>query len=261
MFMPKFIKEEKKLKQDFEQAHPHTSFSIPYDHRSVHYVAIGSQKKPKLIFVHGSPGGWSNFIRQLNSDVLQRRAYLISADRLGYGNSDKGKPERSLAQQANALLRLLDVDDPQQPAIIIGHSLGGPIVAQMAMSQDPRIKSVIILSGAVDASFEKTKWYQYVAEFPLVRWLVPTDLVTCNREILALKAELIRIEPDWKKIKARVIVLHGQKDTLVDPRNADFIQSHVPTAEVTRLPDAGHIVTAYNEDEVMKLILKELDRL
>ena len=261
MFMPKFVKEEQKLKAEFIKTHPAAFSKLAYDHRSIHFAQLGTRQKPKIIFVHGSPGEWSHFVRQLNDENLQKKAFLISADRLGYGGSDQGKPERSLDQQAQSLLKLLELDDPQQSVILVGHSLGGPIVARMAMLQDPRIKSIILLGASVDPNLEETKWYQYVAELGIFRWLVPTDLVTCNREILALKNELIRIELDWKKIKARVIVLQGLKDTLVDPRNADYIQTHAPKAEITRLPDAGHIVTAFNQDEVMKLILKELDRL
>ena len=261
MFMPKFVKEEQKLKAEFVKAHPTNFATVQYDHRSIHYAQIGTKLKPKIVFVHGSPGEWSHFVRQLNDENLQKRALLISVDRLGYGCSDSGKPEKSLDQQANALLKILDLDDPKQSVILVGHSLGGPVVARMAMSQDPRIKSIILLGASVDPNLEETKWYQYVAELGFFRWLVPTDLVTCNREILALKNELIRITPDWKKITARVIALQGQKDTLVDPRNADFIQAHAPNSIIYRLPEAGHIVTAFNPDKVMELILKELDRL
>ena len=260
LFAPDFVQEEIKKSEKFKIDHADTFHVIKGDSRDLGYTQLGKAKAPKIIFVHGSPGNWGAFIEQLNRPVLPTQANIISVDRLGYGDSARGGVEKSLELQARAVMKVLDSDDPNQPVILVGHSYGGPVVVKMATFKDPRIKSVLVLAGAVDPSLEKTSWYQYPADWWIFRWMLPTDLITCNREIMALKPELEVMSKQWDQITARMTVVQGLKDELVDPKNADFIEEKAKALhpKIIRLELENHFLQAYQNDLIERILLDEL---
>jgi len=59
---------------------------------------------------------------------FNQKVKLISIDRLGYGSSDLGNAELSLAINADAVKTIITQYQPSQ-VYVIGHSCGGHIVA------------------------------------------------------------------------------------------------------------------------------------
>ncbi len=263
LLKPDFVAEEERLSAEYRKNHPTDQGNVPFGNRSVHYVTAGTPKRPKILFVHGSPGGWEAFVRQIRDESLYPKAFLIAGDRLGYGGSDPGHTERSLDLQAQAMMTLLDIDDPHQPVILVGHSYGGPVVARMAMTADPRIRSVVILAGSVDPDLEPYSWYQTPADWWAFRWMLPTMLVTCNQEITALKGELIRVMPQWDHITASFTVIQGLKDDLVAPGNADFIERKLTRLkpEIIRVPDLNHFIPSKRPDLIHAALEKSLAKI
>jgi pimeloyl-ACP methyl ester carboxylesterase len=263
MLLPDFAKEEFEQQLLLEKKYPEAFKLINFEDFKIGAYVAGQHRKPKIIFVHGSPGNWSAYERQAQDSTFLSRSLIIAVDRLGYGASHQGHVERSLDKQAAAILKWMDYDDPTQPVILVGHSYGGPVVARMAMFQDPRIKSVIILAGAVDPELEFTHWYQYPADWPPMSWLLPDDIVVANREIRALKSELEKIMPDWPKIAARVTVIHGSKDDLVAPANSVFLREHLKhvNPKIFDVPDLDHIIPAHGQDLLRQVIETELSKL
>lgn len=263
LFAPDFVQEEIKSSAEFKVKHGDSFHTLYGEKRDVAYVQVGKAGAPKIIFVHGSPGNWGAFIHQLDRPLLPQKALIISADRLGYGGSARGGVSKSLDEQSKALLKLLDLDDPKQPVILVGHSYGGPVVTKMAASGDPRIKSILILAGSVDPSLEETKWYQYPADWWILRWSLPEDLVTCNQEIMALKPELVTLGEEWKNIKARVNVIQGKLDDLVPPGNAEYIRekSKDLNPQIIYLENRDHFLQAYENDLIEKVLAEELAKI
>jgi len=110
--------------------------------RPLHFVEVYKDKdrgpKPLVIFVHGTPGGWHNQASFLYDEFLRDHFHMISMDRLGHGRSI-GKVEPSLQAQAASFKALLDRDTSGNGAIMVGHSLGGPIVARTAMDYPEQV--------------------------------------------------------------------------------------------------------------------------
>jgi 3-oxoadipate enol-lactonase len=44
------------------------------------------------------------------------------------------------------------------------------------------------------------------------------------------------------RIRARTLVLHGDADTVVDPRNAKLLAARIPGAQLVIRPGLGHLV-------------------
>ncbi len=130
------------------------------------------------------------------------------------------------------------------------------------MNGDNRISDGIILAGAIDPDQEKTKWYQYPADWAPLTWLLPNSLVVANREIRALKSELTSMLPYWKEVTQRVSVIQGGKDDLVSPENADFaarMLTHAASVNIIRIPEMNHFIPWSQYAVVKAEILKHLE--
>ncbi len=214
------------------------------NHGQVHSVATGPADRPMIVFVHGSPGGWHNFLNYLVDDELVSRARLVALDRPGFGASDRGKAQPSQAIQAAAVAAILRENQNAQKPILVGHSLGGPVIARVAMDYPDLVGRNVMIAPSIDPTLEKTKWIQIPAQWRLINWMIPIDLLTTNREILPLKGELEQMLPMWPQITAPTTVFHGTKDELVPYGNALFAEEKIVSApvEIIRLEDQNHFI-------------------
>lgn len=230
------------------------------DGRPMYAVHAGDVGAPPVLFVHGSPGGWDAYERYLVDPELRARAHLISVDRPGFGRSGRGEAEPSLEVQAACALSALSLNRSGEPAVLVGHSLGGPVVARAAMDAPEAVRGLLLLAASIDPALEELRWYNRLADLRAVRWLLPAGARTSNDEIVPLRAELDAMMPGWSELGAPVVVIHGDKDRLVPVENADFAGRMVPHAEVRRMPGEDHFIPWTQEAEVKSALLDLLKR-
>ena len=192
--------------------------------RTIHYVKVGDDSLPLVLFVHGSPGSLSSFKSFLADTSLLDRALLIAVDRPGFGSSDFGRAEKSLARQAALLKPILEKYKNNRPITLVGHSLGGPVIARMAMDYPELVDGLVMVAPSIDPDLEPNEWFRAPLATPFLKWLLPRSIRASNDEIYALKPELQKMLPLWSHISAKTIVIQGGKDTLVPPGNAYFAQ-------------------------------------
>ncbi len=240
------------LKPDFH--------SIKIDTRTIHYAEIGQDSLPLVVFVHGSPGSWTAFIDFFKDSALYNRAHLVSVDRLGFGKSGLGKVEVSMHKQAQAIAAVIRAEAPKSGAILVGHSLGGPVIARIAMDYPALARNLIIVAGSIDPDLEKKEWFRpVVGSFP-IRYLLPIDLDVSNREIRPLKGELIQMLPLWTNICIPVTVIQGEADDLVPPGNADFAKRMLINAQlkVQMIPEMNHFIPWRRPGLIREAVLGEI---
>ncbi len=238
--------------------------AIKIDKRTQHFVATGKADSPTVVFVHGSPGSLSAFIDFLSDSLLLSRAHLVSIDRPGFGYSNFGQAEPSLKRQAALLQPLLELRKQHRPIILVGHSLGGPVIARMAMDYPDLVDGLIMVAGSIDPELEPNeRWFRVPLATPFFSWLMPLSFKASNDEILEAKKELELMLPLWKNIKCPVIVLQGAKDKLVPPGNADFAKRMLINAPVTVLlrEDVNHFIPWTHPEMIQQAILQLLDQI
>jgi len=201
--------------------------------REVHYVKAGNETKPLVVFIHGSPGSLSAFISYLTDSTLLQNTLLISTDRPGYGYSNFGNAEPSLKKQAAILKPLLEQYKNNRPIILVGHSLGGPVVARMAMDYPDLVNGLIIVAGSIDPELEPNEtWFRAPLATPFLSWILPRAWRVTNEEIYQLKPQLEEMEPLWSRVTCPVIVIQGTTDSLVPAGNAAFAKKVLTNAPV-----------------------------
>ena len=113
--------------------------------REINYAEIGNDSLPVAFFVHGSPGSWSAFSGFMKDTALLKKVKMVSVDRVGFGFSDFGNGEKSLEKQAAYLKPILEkYKHKDKKIILIGHSLGGPMLARMAIDYPELIDNLIL---------------------------------------------------------------------------------------------------------------------
>jgi pimeloyl-ACP methyl ester carboxylesterase len=226
--------------------------------RTMHYAAIGADTLPTVLLVHGSPGAWDGFIDYLGDSVLHGQVRLLAVDRPGYGKSGFGRAERDLRQQAALLQPILAAHRNGKRLVLVGHSYGGPLIARLAMDYPDLVDGLVFLAPSIDPAQEKTKWFQYPAEWWAINWLFPRALLVCNREIRHLQGDLTAALPGWQQIRQPVIFIQGEKDSLVPIENADFALRMLTNTQVEmiRLPGVDHFIPWSHPQVVKAAILK-----
>jgi pimeloyl-ACP methyl ester carboxylesterase len=232
--------------------------------KEIHYVTSGDKSKPVVLFVHGSPGSLSAFIRYLADSTLLPNAFLITTDRPGFGYSNFGVGEPSLEKQAKILQPLLVKYKKDRPLILVGHSLGGPLIAKMSMEYPNLIDGLIIVAGSIDPNLEPNEtWFRAPLATPFLSWILPGSFRASNDEIYQLKPQLQEMIPYWKNITCPVIVIQGTADELVPYANADFAKKmlvNAPTEFVIK-DGMNHFVPWSDPELIRGSILKMIETL
>lgn len=253
--------EVQKEAEIFKTNNPSVSSAIKYSERTIHYVKYGNPKAQAVMFVHGSPGSWHGWIRFINDPELNKNFFLIAVDRPGFGNSDFGLSEPSINKQAEALYAVIEHEKLIQP-ILVGHSLGGPVISRMAMNHPEQIAGLVFVAASVSPELEETKWFQYPADWFGIKQVIPNELRVCNEEILALKTSLTEMLPLWPKIKSQTIIIHGEKDDLVPVANKDFLLARIDKAlikDVVVDKELNHFIP-WKKPHLIKQAIQKLKR-
>ena len=229
----------------------------------MNHAEIGSDSLPVAFFVHGSPGSWGGFIDFMKDTVLLKKVKMVAVDRIGFGDSDLGNGEKSLTIQAELLKPIVaKYKKLGKKIILIGHSLGGPMIARMAMDYPELIDNLIIVAGSISPDLEPNeKWFRIPMDFMPIKFLVPASFRASNREILYLKPELEKMLPLWKNVRQPVIVIQGGKDMFVSPKNADFAEKmlvNVKNLRIVRVDTMNHFVPWSHPQLIKKAILESL---
>jgi pimeloyl-ACP methyl ester carboxylesterase len=221
--------------------------------RDIHYTLVSSDTiKPLAIFIHGSPGSSSSFIHFAQDTSLLGMYNVLILDRPGFGYSDFGNAEPSIEEQSSILIGVVK-QFPSVKKILIGHSLGGPIIVRMAMDEPSIASSLLIVAGSVSPELEpQEKWRKPMASKGL-RWLLPKSFRVSNDEIIPAKQELIKMVPLWRNIICDVQIIQGGKDPLVPAGNEDYAEKMLVNAKsvrVYRLPEQNHFIP-FNEPQLL----------
>ena len=232
--------------------------SLQVGDRKISYVVTDQKKDTLVAFVHGSPGSWNAFIDFFKNDTLLNGADIVAIDRPGFGNSGHGTPEHSIKKQATQMHAVLQKFN-HSTKILVGHSLGGPVIARMGMDFPKAYSRLVLVAPSIDPELEAYAWYMGVMKNTLGKGLTPTDMWVSNEEIFTLKGELKEMLPLWKNIVTQTIIIQGTTDSLVPKENADFIDRMLPDSllAIRLLEGVDHFIPWSHPQEIVRGILIE----
>ncbi|WP_373512493.1 alpha/beta fold hydrolase, partial [Persicitalea sp.] len=184
--------------------------------RKVRFVEFGRDSLPVTILVHGAPSSLSFFNSLYADTALTNHTMLVGVDRPGYGYSGFGKSVISVKEQARILQPLISHYARQGRKVnLAASSYGGAVIAKLAMDNPNKVGGILFISSSLAPGEEHTYPISYVIDSPWFGWFFPTILRVANDEKLHHRQALEDIEDGWGRIKARIIMLHGNADQLI----------------------------------------------
>lgn len=190
---------------------------------TVSFVQSKAAGAVTVIWVHGTPGdaeAWSDYVQEPPPSTVS-----IALDRPGFGQSGPSSAVVSLERQAAAVAALFPPEP--QPVVLVGHSLGGAVVAYAAARYPTRVRALVLLASSLDPAQEAIHPMQYVGRAWPVSSLLPRALRNANEELMGFKQQLLMLEPMLPSITAPTIIVHGTQDDLVPFANVAYMQSRL----------------------------------
>jgi pimeloyl-ACP methyl ester carboxylesterase len=224
----------------------------------VSYLRNGDGNGARLILVHGTPGSataWADYLLDPPAGME-----VLALDRPGFGHSGPEGAMPGLQEQAAAVLALLPSDGRQ--VVLLGHSLGGPVVARVAADHPSRVAAIVLLAASMDPALEDIHPMQHLGDWAPLRSLLPRVLRNANTELMALKPELEALALVLPRITARVVIVHGTRDDLVPVANVPFMQARLTGSACLKtvlLEGRNHFLPWNSEAEVRAAIRLALE--
>lgn len=217
---------------------------LEFEHGGATLIAEAfGEGPPTFLLLHGIGMGRSVYL-----DVAQRlRGRMIALDLPGFGEAPE--PTRTLTMERHADLvaaYLRHVDAP--PVVVIGHSMGSQIAAELA-ARHPSLVAGVVLAGptvnkaarniAAQASYLLT---DLVGERPLVIWRGAREYLRGGPHLIRKIKATVAHQPEkaFARIDCPVLVLRGESDPLAPMTWCQEIIDEIPGAELRVIPDHGH---------------------
>ena len=256
----------------------------------LHYTRTGSGPAVLLIQGVGVIGhGW-----QPQVDGLADRFTLITFDNRGIGQSGRGRPPLSIEEMADDALAIMDAE-----AIdcfhLGGHSMGGVIAQQLALSAPQRIASLALmctfprgrdatrLTWAVLAAGVRTRvGTRRMRRRAFVDLVMPpatrgsADIDHLADDLAVLFGRDLADQPSivMRQLRAMgrfdafsrlsslgstpTLVLSARHDVIARPDLGRQLAEAIPGARLVEVPDAGHGVTIQRADFVNNLLAEHM---
>ncbi|HVH08697.1 MAG TPA: alpha/beta hydrolase, partial [Gemmatimonadales bacterium] len=243
-----------------------------------------------MVCFHGL--GASLYAWRKNLAPLAAAGYrVIAFDNRGFGFSEKpetGYDNESYVRLAVALLDSLHVSD----AVLVGHSMGGAIAAQVAVEHPERVRGLVLISSAGLASDPPV---MRLGRWPVIGPLVlslqgralterllkstyadPSKVSAADVDQYyaplpesnygrAFGRVLTEFRFDWlasgnrlEHVAAPTLVLWGEEDRWIPIELGRRLAEAMPHAAFLSVPGAGHSVQEEAPDEVNRLLIRFL---
>lgn len=233
---------------------------VKTDSTQVLFSTFGNPAGQPLVFIHGAPGRWDGFWKQLDDSTLHRDYFLIGLDRPGYGESyfkRRGKA-LSIKRQAEMLHEGLKAFGLTSKPVLVTRSYGAPVGAYMAAAHPDSYERLILMSPAIDPEAEKFFWFSNWGRLPPVKLFLPKRLNTATKEKFAHEKDLASIEWIWDEITIPTDVLYGERDWVITIDNLHYAKERLgDRANYYVLPDAGHRISRSHAGLLKELMTAE----
>ncbi|BCW87958.1 Tropinesterase [Alphaproteobacteria bacterium SO-S41] len=245
-------------------------------HVPVRYITGGSG--PALLFLHGAGG----VLREDPLLAALAERHTVYAPLLpGYGDSEEAP---TLREMLDITLHYWDVvaalglKDP----IIVGHSMGGMIAAEMAAIQPNDVTRLALIAPAgmwlddhpiadifATMPFEMPALLFHDAAAGAARMTAGLDMsdpkflqnyLVTNARQLGMAGRILFPIPDrglsqrLYRVTAKTVVVWGDSDRLIPPVYARAFQKALPGAALVSIPEAGHMVIHEKTADVVAAI-------
>jgi 3-oxoadipate enol-lactonase len=229
------------------------------------------RRAPWLVLIQGlgfDRSGWAPVI-----SALRRRFRLVLIDNRGSGRSTTADRKFTVADMAMDVTAVLDRSQIAH-AHVLGASLGGMVAQELAIRFPQRVDRLVLACttpgwpygypmprASVRRMTEAASLPVEVAQRSLVENALAPDTLETHPELVE---RIVRNQKaksgdpaSWKAlanagatysggtrqslIQAPTLIMYGDADEVVDPRNSKLLASRIPSSQVVVFPGLGHL--------------------
>ncbi len=256
----------------------------------LHYTVRGSG--PPVLFIQGvgvQGDGWLPQIGELSSDFT-----CMSFDNRGMGRSQPVEAVITVERMANDAAAILDAERVRS-AHVVGHSLGGLVALQMALSHRERVKSLALLctfsGGKAAAPMTRRLFWlglgtrvgtRGMRRRAFLKLVMPPGPIAdadrmaerlsqlfghdiadqppiASRQLAALRSA--DVSPRLSELAGLpTLVLTGAHDPIGPPSAGSALAAAIPGARYVEVADASHTLPITHADLTNRLLRDHLEK-
>lgn len=259
-----------------------------HNNAAIYYETAGSGQP--IVFIHAGVADsrqWNNEFERLSG-----RFHVIRYDQRGFGKSEPVDGEFSFLDDLEGLLGHLELD---QPAILVGCSMGGGTALDYALHMPDKVSALVLVDSAPSTlrldvpgpekfklvvEAEKAGNLELVGELETQIWFDgdrDTRHVDQQMRKLAYDMNLIALRHDTKglgsqranleepainrlgEIKIPVLAILGANDIPYMHVALDFLKDHISGIQTVTIQDAAHLPNLDQPEAFEKLLLEFIE--
>jgi pimeloyl-ACP methyl ester carboxylesterase len=267
-----------------------TEFTARYlqvDGTRIRYIDVG--RGAPVVFLHGLGASMYAWRRNLAA-VAAAGFRVIAFDNRGFGLSDKPPAPYDNAAYARLAIALMD-SLRLTDAVLVGHSMGGAIAAQVAIEHPARVRGLVLVGSAGLGArepllFREARWPVLgpaalalrgrgftarllrstyfdpgkVTEADVDQYYAPVAQPEYGRALRGVLQHFrfTALEGRLDRIAAPTLVLWGEEDRWVPMGLGRALAAGITRSAFVSVPHAGHSVQEEAPDEVNHLLTRFL---
>jgi pimeloyl-ACP methyl ester carboxylesterase len=238
----------------------------------------GTERDPSLLFIHGAGG--SGEIWEGQGPFFKGRHSIFRLDLPGHGGSDSRGEDRIHAYAEWARMSSEKLFE-QRPFVLVGHSMGGAIVLELALKPPAGLKGIVVVGSGAKLAVTRAI-FQMLSEDPEAFFQSIDQFAFSSAAPKALRERFTRVTRkcppsvifnDFKacdhfdirnrlhEIKLPTLVLCGDEDQLTPAKYSRYLHENIVASLLVLIPQAGHMVMAEQPDLFNRAIASFLENL
>jgi 3-oxoadipate enol-lactonase len=240
---------------------------------------------PPILLIMGLSFTHEMWFRVLPSLASRYRAIVF--DNRGMGRSDVPRGPYSIRQMASDARAILGAAGVEA-ADVVGASMGGMVAQELALRFPQCVRRVVLACTSHGGFF--SGWPDFTRFPRRAKWSRPDEIERALIPLLYSGAtSRDRIEEDlqirsrckwcyqgffgqltgilaWSsyrrlpRIEIPTLVIHGEDDRLVPPRNGKVVANRIPGAQFHQVPNAGHMLLTDQPEICAEIVLNFLNQ-
>jgi alpha-beta hydrolase superfamily lysophospholipase len=274
--------------------HLETSFQAP-DGVSLYLQAwMPEETKAALFLIHGL-GEHSSRYKHVASRLVASGIAVFTFDGRGHGKSDLSGPSAYIdnyleyLEDIHALYQKVKTFVPGKPVFLLGHSMGGGLLAAYSLAFKPEAKGIILSAPALQPADDVPEFLQKLAPL-LSKWTPKLKVLMLNSKHISRDPEVVKaynedplvhhggfpartgyellkvmnyVTENASQFSYPVLLFHGTVDKLTNPKGSAAFHDAISSSDKTLVQLPGFFHEILNEPEketVMNTIVEWIEK-
>ncbi len=217
----------------------------------------------RLLFIHGYGGNARQWQHQLVHFSDQDR--VLAPDLRGHGHSDKPEGPYDVDTLVADLEALLEAVAGEAPVVVVGHSFGGALAAELALRRPAQVSHLVLIAAAGEFPLAWNLRLVFRLPVPLLNLIYPfvrRHLAAPPRVLKRMAHEALLAYRGWERLqqlRAPTLVVRGHRDRVFARQYYERVADAIPEAEEVDVGVSGHMVMLERREAVNRAIERFLD--